>query len=92
MSTTTTKEFFSPPEIARLLDVTHYKVIQWIAAGELIGVDLSQTRNQRPRWRVSRAALDAFLDRRSSSPTPRVGRKRRKRRKADGVHEFYPEK
>ncbi len=91
MSTTTRTKYLSPPEVASILEVTHHKVIAWINSGELEAYDFSENRASRPRWRISQANIDAFLERRASSPTPPVTRRQR-RKKADGVIQFYPEK
>jgi hypothetical protein len=70
-------EYLKPPAIAKLLGVQAGKVLAWIAASELVAVDLSERRAKRPRWRVSPADLEAFLERRKSQPTPKPRSRRR---------------
>lgn len=82
------KNYLSPPEIAEVLRVSPIKVLRWIATGDLRASDLASYRGQRPRWRISRDDLAAFLERRAQSPTPKGVRRRRKRRDA-GIIEFY---
>ena len=88
MATIPAAEFLTAPQIAESLGVNPHKVILWIARGELLAIDISQTRAKMPRWRIRREDFDAFLERRTSSPTPKTVRRRRKRN-ADGVIEFY---
>ena len=43
------------------------KVLQWIADGELIAVNVAQAADgRRPRWRISLDAIEAFERRRST--------------------------
>jgi excisionase family DNA binding protein len=80
------QEFFSPPEVAEILRVSHSKILTWIAAGELRASDLASHRGQRPRWKVSRADLESFLARRSTTAPPEP---RRRRRSQDNVTQYY---
>ena len=85
---TVEKEFFSAPEVSELLKVDRNKIIQLIAIGELRAVDVSLHRSQRPRWRISRKDLEAFLSRRSSTPEPEMKRRHRKKKANNEVIEF----
>ena len=80
------REFLTPQKIGELLGVGHDKVLGFIRTGELRAIDLSTTRGKRPRWRISRDDLDAFLARRSATPPPKP---RRQRRQPDDVIEYY---
>ena len=81
----TDQEFFKVPEIAKLFGIDQQKVLRWIAYGHLNAIDVSLNQSQRPRWRIHRKELAAFL-RRSSKPHPKTTR----RRKPDpDVIEFY---
>ena len=77
------KETFTPEEIARMLGVDPEKVRRWLRSGELVGYDLANNpRGQRPRYRVTKQALEEFLARRAVvPPTPA------KRRSKTGVNE-----
>ena len=59
-------EYLTPPQVSALLGVGHDKILAWVHSGELRAVDLSATRGKRPRWRISRQALDDFLSCRSA--------------------------
>ena len=79
-------EFSTPPQVAKLLKVSADKIRAFIKTEELVAVDVSQHRGQRPRYRISRDALHAFLARRSSSPPPKP---RRRCRRSENVREYY---
>ena len=82
------QQYVSPPEIAKVLRVSHAKVLRWIRAGDLLAADLATHRGQRPRWRIARADLEDFLARRATGPPP-VPRRRRRLMKDEHVIEFY---
>ena len=75
------REYLTPPEVGRLLGVSADKVLRWITSGELPAVDLSTRRGPRPRWHVSRAAMETFLLRRQSQPAAPIARRKKKREK-----------
>ena len=86
----TDSQFLTPPQAAELLGVGHHKVLFWSNSQELRAIDLSQGRNVRPRWRISRQDLEDFLARRSTSPEPKSSRRRGRRIKSDDhVIPFY---
>ena len=66
--------FLTPPEIANRLRVSPNKVLGWIRRGMLGAVNVSD--GLRPRYRVSREALDAFLQGREVRLPPCLRRKR----------------
>ena len=70
--------WLSPPQIGRKLGVDPGKIIEWIRRGELRAVNIAENLGGRPRYRVDPAALAAFLDGRSTSPTPKPVRQRKK--------------
>jgi hypothetical protein len=78
--------YLSPPAVGRRLGVSADKVVGWIRTGELRAADLAQRRGGRPRYRVSLADVEVFLQRRSAAPTPRP---RRRGRQMAGVIEFF---
>ncbi len=80
--------YFRPVDIAKSLGINLSKVSAWIRAGDLEAIDVSLRRGQKPRWRISAAALEAFLLRRSSpKSTPRATTTRRS--KDAGTIEFF---
>lgn len=54
------RTWLSPPQVARERNIRTSKVLAWIRSGELVAVNYATRRGGRPRWRVSRAALDSF--------------------------------
>ena len=87
MATVDDQQYYTPPQIARHLGVKHDTVLTWIHGHELQAVNLAaRSGGQRPRWRISRQALDDFLSRRSASPPPKT---RQRRRQPDNVITFY---
>ena len=68
--------YSTPPEVAAIVRVKADKVRRWIELGELPAADVGD--KSRPRYRIARADLLAFLDRRSGAK-PVVKQKRRKR-------------
>lgn len=76
-------EFLTPPEVARLLRVRREKVLYWVRRGELPASDLSERRGGRPRFRIARDDLDAFLERRQVPVKSKTTRRRRKRTRKD---------
>lgn len=70
--------WLTPPAIARELAIRESKVAQWIRSGELTAVNVAETNGGRPRWRIRRDDLDAFLLRRQSQPAIKPIRRRRR--------------
>lgn len=54
-------DYLRPPQIAKLLGVTHGTTIGWIRAGMLAASDLSLPGATRPRFFVRREDLDDFI-------------------------------
>ncbi|MHB8951802.1 MAG: helix-turn-helix domain-containing protein [Pirellulaceae bacterium] len=69
--------YSTPPKIAALYTVKPAKVLKWIETGELVAINLAESPNGRPRWRVSPEALADFERRRSSRPPIPRAKKRR---------------
>ncbi len=80
-------QFYTPPELARILRVDVMKIHRWINRGELSAVNVAGFGTTRPRWRIPPTAWDDFLlvqRNRPATPTPK------KRRPVDRtVIEFY---
>ena len=77
----------TPPDVARRLGVKSAKVLNWIARGELRAVNLSESRDGRPRWKILTAALDEVLASRAS--TPPAPEPQRRRRREVGKKRYY---
>lgn len=70
--------FYTIPQLAKDMSVNERKIREWIDSGQLKAINVSQG-EQRPRYRISQAQLDAFCKlRETSNPTSKP--KRRKRR------------
>ena len=78
----------TPPEAARELGVHPDKITYWIASGELRASNLARDANGRkPRYRIMREDLEAFLASRAvPGPAPKATRRRRK---AQDVTEYF---
>lgn len=84
----TARLYLSPAAVAAELSIRRGTVLQWIHRGELSAVNLAERSTGRPRWKVSRTALDEFLRGRTCQPpAPRPARRRR--RLPENVIEFY---
>lgn len=72
--------FLTTRQIAEMLGVDVGKVGDWLASGDLVGVNVATNAGGiRPRWRISRQALDAFLAaRQTHKPLPSPGHRRQK--------------
>jgi excisionase family DNA binding protein len=80
-----TSRWLSPPQVAEQLGIDPEKVIAWIRRGELNACNVAEIVGGRPRYRIDPAELAAFLQRRSTAPTPKPAR----RRKASGYTPKY---
>ena len=77
MSTIEKPAYMTPADVARELNVDEDTVRAWIAKRQLIAADVSRGAGQRPRWRISRADLEAFLQRRRTVDAPKPERRKR---------------
>lgn len=69
MAETVTPAYMTTREVADLLGVGADKVTDWIGVGDLAAVNVAVASGGiRPRWRISRQALEAFLGSRQSQP------------------------
>ena len=76
-------------QVAERYGVGQHTVLRWIRDGELRAIDVRRTRAaRRPGWRISQAAIEAWEQARSATPTQPPTRRRRP--KAAAVIEFYP--
>ena len=79
-----TKYCYTPPEIAKMLHLSHEKVLTWIRLGELKSRNLRTARHgQRPRYVVLHTDLMAFLDDRLVRQEPHRCKTRRRANKQE---------
>lgn len=80
MSISTTKSKFTPPQLAHEWGVSITKVAAFIRSGELRAVNFATPgRNQKPRYLISLADIEAFEKRREFipvNPLPPVKKKK----------------
>jgi len=81
-----TRDWLTPPQLARELGIRPGKVLAWVRAGELTAVDMAQNRGGRPRYRIARRAVDAFLAARAVVPRATTPRRRRR---DQGITEYF---
>ena len=82
--TTEKAEALTPPNAAKLLGITPEAVIALIRSGELKGSNIGNG-SQRPRFRVTKTAIDSYLENRNVEPP----RKHRREAKPTDVIEFF---
>ncbi|MCK6477198.1 MAG: helix-turn-helix domain-containing protein [Phycisphaerales bacterium] len=83
-------EWLTPPEVAALLRIRLEKVLGWVRDGRLLAVNVAADGSSRPRWRISRAALELFLAARSNRPAGAAAPSRRRSRSSDNeVVEYF---
>ena len=75
---------YTVKEVAELLRVKQHTVLGWIESKELHADDVRSATSTRPRWRIPKAALDAFRERRAN-PTKRT----RQRKRRPQVKQFF---
>ncbi len=86
----TEPDWVSPPELAKEWRVGPDKIAELIKSGELQAHNLATTRTGRPRYRISRLAVERFLRSRLAIPDGGLPATQRLRRKANpSVKEFF---
>lgn len=78
------KKYFSVAEVAETVGVPPNKVLVWISSGELSATDVSNSRKERPRWRIGHDDLAIFLESRRSVAKKAAPKAKRSRR-MDGI-------
>jgi excisionase family DNA binding protein len=82
------REFITPPELAREYRVCVDTVYTWIRNGELRALNLAEHPNGRPRYKIDRADIKAFEERRSSTATITPAVKQTRRRVLKSVRTY----
>ena len=67
----------TPPQVARRFGISPDKVVRWIRAGELRGVNIATKANGRPRYVVDEADLAVFEQGRTAQPKATAHKRRR---------------
>lgn len=76
----TMDEWLTLPEIAKLLRIRQAKPVGWIKSGRLKAINVGD--GKRPRYRVSRSALDEFLAAQEVAPESKPVRRTRREKPA----------
>lgn len=69
---------FTPPQVAKQLGVRPASLLSWIRSGQLKAANVGN--KSRPRYRIQRADIDAFLKGRQPQPRPPRTRRSKTRR------------
>lgn len=77
---------YTVKELTEYLKVNEHTVLAWIHSGELTAIDVSPTRGGRPKWRITREAVESFEVARMPAPPPEP---RRRKRQTAGCPEIY---
>jgi excisionase family DNA binding protein len=78
----------SVKDLCKRFAVSEGTVLTWIKCGELRAINVGRRPGaQKPRWRITPAALEAFELART--PTPLPPRTRRRKRAETGIIDFY---
>ena len=73
------RAFYTPPQLAKLLELEVATVRRWCETGELEASNVAKTATGKKRWKVSQAALDEFLQvKRGNGSSPAAVPKRRR--------------
>lgn len=79
----------SSPMLAKEWGVSSKKIIAFIENGELRAINVATLPDQRPRYLIDRADIEAFERSREVVPSPAVPRVRRKT--SGGVKNYFPD-
>ena len=84
--------FLNPAQVAELWGISHDKVLAFIRSGELEAFNVASRRSSRPQFKIPRAALQAFQERRSgrdpARATPPAPRRAARKSSSQG-HEYF---
>jgi hypothetical protein len=79
----------SVPYLAKEWGVSTAKIAGFIRSGELRAIDVSTSREKRPRYLIDRADIEAFEAARQVIPDGGESATRRLRRQATNVKQFF---
>ena len=71
-------KYYPVKAVAEMMIVDDGKVRGFIQRGELVAINVAHVADGRPRWRISEAALNDFLQRRQSRPPAPIVKRPRK--------------
>lgn len=84
--------FLNPAQVAKMWGISHDKVLEFIRSGELEAFNVASRRSSRPQFKIARAALHAFQERRSgrgpARATPPASRRAARKSPSPG-HEYF---
>lgn len=84
-------DYLTPPEAASLLRIDVHRVLTLIRSGELRASNVATRLSGRPRYRIARSDLDAWLARRAAAAvaTPVVRRRPRRVERPEGWVSYF---
>lgn len=84
------RQYFTPPQIAKMTGASEDTVYGWIHSGELKAVNMSKIPDgERPRWRISRDDLDQFFEARANKPVQPIKPAKRRRKTVAAGKEWF---
>jgi excisionase family DNA binding protein len=81
------KRYFTPRQLAELLQTSADRVVDMIHAGAIVAVNIGAPGCRRATWRISDEAIEQFLAARSLRPV--AAKQPRRRRKTAHVSNYY---
>jgi len=85
-------EWMTPRQLARHRQIRVEKVLNWIKSRELEAINMAASLSSKPRWKVSKAALEAFDRGRSNRAfvaPPVLRRRKESALLANGEKDFF---
>ena len=89
MATIVERTKISVPYLAKEWGVSTAKITSFIKSGELVAMNVATNRDQRPRYLIDRADIEAFERARQVVPDSGKPAPHRRRRSQPGVTEFF---
>jgi hypothetical protein len=74
-------------DLARRWRIGPDKIRGFLRRGELVGVNVAASLVGKPQWRITLESVKAFEARRTSAPSPKPAR----RRKRTAIIDYYPD-
>lgn len=85
------REFLTPPEAAAVVRMDVHRILTLIRSGELRASNVATRLSGKPRYRIARADLQDWLDRRAAASvrTPTARRRRQREERPEGWVSYF---